>query len=415
MGNMFNKDEEDSEAEYGRHQGSSGFCDRFCSKTPDTPFTQWANTTYERIDSATTFVMGNDGADSDSIICAIVYGYLWEVTHPGKTCIPVVQCSLEDMALRRETQLLLEKNGIDYEELVYYDDVVHAKILGGAEVVLTDHNVLGGRLTGQESKLKVVHVIDHHKFEEKFKKDIVNIESSCSCTILVSEELRKYGDALDPEDVPVLQDLCRGVTLLDTDGLTKSTDYDNAHLPEIGGAEPTEEEVQFHKTLKKLRANEDFWADPDVGLLLRYDTKISQAFSDGRDKRQVAASKCKVADMPGLVQRKDFLPAVQSYMREHGVQLLRLSGKDELQVIFAAEPDQKVDFGPMIKSHQEDCKNAICKEVSSGNTPLNWKFYVKDEEAMAKLPPQPAEEKKHRDFSKNKKAGRGMVDLDGWS
>jgi exopolyphosphatase len=70
-------------------------------------FEMWKETQEEKV---LNIILGNEGADMDSIICAIVYAYCCVSEHliltdgqPGSILfVPVINCAKEDLKLRRD-------------------------------------------------------------------------------------------------------------------------------------------------------------------------------------------------------------------------------------------------------------------------------------------------------------------------
>jgi inorganic pyrophosphatase/exopolyphosphatase len=394
--------------------GKSGSSDAATSRFPE-----WANTAKSRLSKADTFVMGNDAADTDSIISSIVFAYICELQSPGQCFVPVIKVQKSDMKMRRETKHLLEEAGIDFEQLIYYSDEVHNMITGGKQVILTDHNKPDGPLQDIWHEVKVVKVIDHHLDSGAYGEDIMRLEKSNSCCFLIAEELYKV-DNIDATDHSKIMFLLLGVCLLDTKGFTnhEMTDFDINAEPTILAKAKYGDHMSLYKKLKELRENKEFWKDPDPAEVLRYDFKSFPAFSDEArgDHRHVGAAASSTADMRTLFAKESFLPEVQKFMTDNELSLLKVCGKDRLEVVFAANKPGQVDLTVVMKAFA-DSKHAILKIGKSGDEPFPWIFTVKDEEAMKAAAEAYAEAHKgepEEEHHKEKGYGRGMVDLPGW-
>lgn len=160
----------------------------------------------------TSFIIGNESADLDSITCALVYGYIQsskvESKRTGKLYIPITNLSASDLSLRPELTALLQHADISPSELITLDDLS----LGEASVeeretspaflpaektdwTLVDHNSLQGKL-GDLYRHRIHAVIDHHEDENLIPHhpDIVSpriITKSASCSSLVTNYLRE--------------------------------------------------------------------------------------------------------------------------------------------------------------------------------------------------------------------------------
>lgn len=156
----------------------------------------------------TSFIIGNESADLDSITCALVYGYIQsskvESKRTGKLYIPITNLSASDLSLRPELTALLQHADISPSELITLDDLS----LGGEERetspaflpaektdwTLVDHNSLQGKL-GDLYRHRIHAVIDHHEDENLIPHhpDISPriITKSASCSSLVTNYLRE--------------------------------------------------------------------------------------------------------------------------------------------------------------------------------------------------------------------------------
>lgn len=158
----------------------------------------------------TSFIIGNESADLDSITCALVYGYIQsskvESKRTGKLYIPITNLSASDLSLRPELTALLRHADISPSELITLDDLS----LGEASVeegtspaflpaektdwTLVDHNSLQGKL-GDLYRHRIHAVIDHHEDENLIPHhpDISPriITKSASCSSLVTNYLRE--------------------------------------------------------------------------------------------------------------------------------------------------------------------------------------------------------------------------------
>lgn len=93
----------------------------------------------------TTFVVGNESADADSIICALAIAFLLHIADPSTTFLPIVRCLPEDLVMRGAARLLLDEAGIDSTQLIYMPRSGGVPGLSAAvergPTILTDHNV----------------------------------------------------------------------------------------------------------------------------------------------------------------------------------------------------------------------------------------------------------------------------------
>lgn len=154
----------------------------------------------------TSFIIGNESADLDSITCALVYGYIQsskiESKRTGKVYIPITNLSASDLSLRPELTALLQHADISPSELITLDDLSLGGGGGGGnsppflpaektDWTLVDHNSLQGKL-GDLYRNRVHAVIDHHEDENVITHHASPriISQSASCSSLVTNYLR---------------------------------------------------------------------------------------------------------------------------------------------------------------------------------------------------------------------------------
>ncbi|SMR59933.1 unnamed protein product [Zymoseptoria tritici ST99CH_1A5] len=150
----------------------------------------------------TSFVIGNESADLDSITCALVYGYIQssnsEAKKTGRLVVPVTNIPASDLPLRPELTALLRHAGILPSELITLDDLGTDPLpQDKTEWTLVDHNAMQGKL-GERYSSRVVGVIDHHDDEKKVSKDAEPrvIEKTGSCSSHVTNYLRETWQSL---------------------------------------------------------------------------------------------------------------------------------------------------------------------------------------------------------------------------
>ncbi|KAF2208531.1 hypothetical protein CERZMDRAFT_114511 [Cercospora zeae-maydis SCOH1-5] len=151
----------------------------------------------------TSFVIGNESADLDSITSALVYGYIQssqlESKRTGKLWIPVTNVPASDLALRPELTALLKHADIKPSELITLDDLGSEPLPADkTEWTLVDHNSFLGNL-GTVYSSRVVAVIDHHEDENQVPTTASPrvITKSASCNSLVINHLRPSWQNLD--------------------------------------------------------------------------------------------------------------------------------------------------------------------------------------------------------------------------
>lgn len=153
----------------------------------------------------TSFVIGNESADLDSITCALVYAYIHSSLPPSKKSdkywVPITNIPYEDLRLRPELTALLRHAGLKPNDLITLNDLegVEDQLpADSTDWTLVDHNVLQGKL-GKHYSSSVVGVIDHHDDEGKVSQDADPrlIEKSGSCNSHVINYCRGAWEEVD--------------------------------------------------------------------------------------------------------------------------------------------------------------------------------------------------------------------------
>lgn len=150
----------------------------------------------------TSFVIGNESADLDSITCALVYAYIQSSLPASrkvdKYWIPVTNIPQHDLGLRPELTALLRHADLKPKDLITLDDIdgIEQKLSPkNTDWTLVDHNVLQGEL-GNHYSARVTGVIDHHEDEDKVPEGAQPrvIEKTGSCNSLVVNYCRSAWD-----------------------------------------------------------------------------------------------------------------------------------------------------------------------------------------------------------------------------
>ncbi|KAK6439331.1 Exopolyphosphatase [Oleoguttula sp. CCFEE 5521] len=154
------------------------------------------------INGTTSFVVGNESADLDSISSSIVYAYIQSSTVEARKSnsftIPVTNIPAADLGLRPELTALLRHAYIQPEELITLDDI--SRVSPPPETTswtLVDHNALTGNLAPSFAP-QVNSVIDHHDDEKAISPSAQPriIAKSGSCASLVVNHLRPTWDTI---------------------------------------------------------------------------------------------------------------------------------------------------------------------------------------------------------------------------
>ena len=116
-------------------------------------------------------VIGNESADLDSIMCALIYSYSRSI-NVHDPLIPITNIPASDLPLRPELTALLKHADLAPSDLITLDDLGEAPFpLEATNIVLVDHNALQGTL-GKLYSDSVRGVIDHHDDEGKVAPEV---------------------------------------------------------------------------------------------------------------------------------------------------------------------------------------------------------------------------------------------------
>ena len=192
-------------------------------------------------------VIGNEAADLDSMVSAVIYGQLSSARGaPGDPLVvPVVNCPRGDFVLRTEAVYLFAAQGLDVDALIFIDEIDLDGLYraGRLRLTLVDHNILSVHQASYANAVEAI--IDHHADGGLYPRaDPRTIEPVGSAATLVAEAVLR--------DRPALVDrgsatLLLGTILLDTVNLDpaaeRATAKDQAiaaRLAEVAGADPDE-------------------------------------------------------------------------------------------------------------------------------------------------------------------------------
>lgn len=130
-------------------------------------------------------------ADLDSLCSAILYAYLRSQTPPNYTLhIPLLNLPRDDLPLRPEFSAVLQRAGIDSQELATLSELEKVSDLNPEDTrwILVDHNRMTDSLRSRFG-LRVVGCVDHHVDEGAVPEHTVEeprvIEKTKSCMSLV--------------------------------------------------------------------------------------------------------------------------------------------------------------------------------------------------------------------------------------
>eukprot|EP00938_MAST-03A_sp_MAST-3A-sp1_P007432 g7432.t1 len=235
-------------------------------------------------DDHVVFIMGNQAADADSVVSALVLSYVKSLNDRKSLYVPLVSASRDIFVNTHPLEPFLLRPAVEVKELIFLEDVIDMmKDLNSdrMEIVLTDHNKLAPGLHETFGDA-VVEIYDHHADQNCYEgvrvRKVVFDEKTCSglgscCTILGSlVDVEKICGNTENEIARMLLD----VILVDTVGLR----------PEAGKTKPLDLEiakklndivnVDISKRFGELsdaKFDPSFWKARSTMQLLKYDFK----------------------------------------------------------------------------------------------------------------------------------------------
>lgn len=157
--------------------------------------------------------LGNESADLDSTVSAIVLAYAASLT--GVASAPIINCARSDFALRADAAALLHTARIPLASLSFVEDLPPTP----PRVTLVDHNDPAAHQTSLAPSVEAI--VDHHADSGRFPDASPRIvERVGSCATLV------YGLANDLDPCATALLLC--AILMDTSNLKRGAEKDSA-------------------------------------------------------------------------------------------------------------------------------------------------------------------------------------------
>lgn len=182
------------------------------------PLSYYTQTIKNQADKARLLVVGNQGADLDSIASALVLA--WHLTHqqPANGAVPLIATGRHDLRLRPEVTFVLEQAGIEASNLLFIDDSqVAAMLARGVDLVLVDHNGLEPGLPLAQQR--VAAIIDHHQDEGHFADAKPRLIDQVGSTATLVAEL-VFTNEVKPDKAAAL--LLLSAILIDTVNLSST-------------------------------------------------------------------------------------------------------------------------------------------------------------------------------------------------
>lgn len=183
-----------------------------------------------------TVVSGNESADMDSVVSALVYGYL-SFRKYDSFCIPLINTERKNFKLRRDIVNLLNREAIS-EDLLFFVDDLGLIIPKPIDLVLVDHCNIQGDLLSQWFERgfeTVTGIIDHHADEGEFldcKPRIITTNGSCS-SLVFNYWYEQFENKIVVEEETRLIELLLAPLILDTSYLSEQVKEDDVKAFEM--------------------------------------------------------------------------------------------------------------------------------------------------------------------------------------
>ncbi|ORX88784.1 DHH phosphoesterase [Basidiobolus meristosporus CBS 931.73] len=275
-------------------------------------------------------IIGNEAADLDSMASSLLHGYLHQRLEPADskvTWLPVINIPRDEFVLRTECTYVFNKCGIKTDELVFIDEIDLKSLASAAtlELVIVDHNKLAPKQDYLGDYVK--GILDHHKDEGLYldaQPRIIEVVGSCT-TLIISHWLSSCTSNHKTYLCNETAMLALGPILLDTINLDEH--YDRVR--------PKDSEVA--KTLIEYLIDTPM----DFPGAQQYYTEIREAKFNihhlpSRDLLRKDYKEWKISGYPigistvtwsldAWLERdgeQEFTKAVESYAREHSLDLL---------------------------------------------------------------------------------------------
>ena len=265
--------------------------------------------------SISKVVVGNESADLDSVISAILLAYAY--SEMGEVdIIALINCKKEDYKLRTESYGLLKRYDIDESDLIFIDDINVSLIQEPKqlEVIIVDHNKLPDNLRAWDNL--VVAIFDHHQDIGMYKDANPRLfETVGSCSSLVSKFILEHKPEIYKDEKIAI--LSISPILLDTLYLNK----EHGRL--------TDKDIDVFNKLKAYTAVDDRKLYDDLQFMKSEVSNLSSRDLLRKDYKEWANAKltygmCSVPLSIDNCLKKDidFIKTCEAYMQENSLELL---------------------------------------------------------------------------------------------
>jgi exopolyphosphatase len=175
------------------------------------------------INSAITFIIGNQSADLDSIVSSISLAYYKNLKLNDINYLPVLNTTLAILETKDECKYLLDYHQINIKDLIFLNEITFNNELkySNSKMFLVDHNKLDDNEANLKFEKYICGVIDHHKDENLFLDDAKTrlIDNTIASNAFLIAEIIKNEINFDFNE-PSLASLLLFAVLADTNNMS---------------------------------------------------------------------------------------------------------------------------------------------------------------------------------------------------
>lgn len=287
-----------------------------------------------------TLCIGNEAADADSIISSLCLAYLrhGQESQQQNCIVPVVSVNRKELALRRETEILLQTVNLELSDLVCLDELDLQSV---DKIILVDHNSLAPRIATQmPPSASVKEIYDHHQDAGHYLHispelrqiafDGINKVATVgsTCTLVAEQYLASSSSSSSPSRTQTFLDssistLLLGVIALDTSNgdiaVGKATARDFHAMAALQPLAGVDIDLLYAK-LRDAKMDISFWRSlsTEQCLLLDYKQQPIPMMCHGPELGVSSA----LLPLHDLVEKSSFAQQAWQYMEDQNLDML---------------------------------------------------------------------------------------------
>ena len=250
----------------------------------------------------TTFVIGNEAGDADSIISSLTYAYLKhflslhdegqpKIARLRMPVIPIISVRRDEAHLRRDVELLLAEVDLQLSDLICLDECHISRLASDnkLDLILVDHNVLSSSVSAklgekEHSDDMIKEILDHHEDgcchlsasvrEIAFDSEKMKPGVASTCTIVAEKFLEPQNIEALTSDIATLLIAVIALDSLNMDPMIKrGTPRDKHALDSLQLMFPKIERDRLFGMLTNAKTDPIFWEALSARDAVRIDRK----------------------------------------------------------------------------------------------------------------------------------------------